>query len=155
MTQLALLCIGLLLFPGAFAETPTPSIDQQQQIRALLREMDVAANAHDTDRFMAPFLHAKSLVFVINGVVIHGWDVLRDQQLQWWRNGKMDVVYTPQGDPEFMILKPDLMAVTRVFTSSRTGPDGHASQSTFAVSMIWQKLPGGWRIVYDHESRGR
>lgn len=112
------------------SSSPTP----QQQIQPLLHEMDTAANAHDTDRFMAPFQHTDRLVFVINGHVIHGWTALRDQQRQWWLNGKTDVVYTPNSASEFTVLRPDLVAVTRVFSSSRTASDGQAAKWDFAVS---------------------
>jgi carboxypeptidase Q len=143
-----------LIASAAPGQVPSPPKLPEEQIRSLLQEMDAAANAHDTDRFMAPFLHSDKLV-VINGEVIHGWDALREQQQKWWLNGKSDVVYTPQSDPEFMVLNSDLVAVTRVFTSNRTAPDGGTARSNFAVSMIWQQTPHGWRIVYDHESRSR
>ena len=144
-----------MLLCCASAQTPPAQAGPEQQIRSLLRDMDAAANVHDTDRFMAPFAHTSALVFVVNGQVIHGWDALREQQQRWWLNGKSDVVYTPQGDPEFMNLSPDVVAVTRTFTSSRTAPDGATAKSEFAVSMIWQSTLQGWRIVYAHESRTR
>ena len=144
-------CVALILVGAASAQR---AASPNAQIQPLLREMDTAANAHDTDRFMAPFLHTNALVFVINGIVIHGWDALRDQQRKWWLNGKTDVVYTPKST-DFVTLDPEIVAVTRVFTSSRTAPDGQIARSEFAVSMIWQRMPEGWRIVYDHESRTR
>jgi hypothetical protein len=60
----------------------------------LLHEQALAADAHDTDRFLAAFLHDDSLIFVINGQLIRGFNSLHEQQLKWWNNGKSDVIYT-------------------------------------------------------------
>jgi hypothetical protein len=34
----------------------------------------------------------------------------------------------------------------------RTLPNGESSTGEFAVTMVWQKLHEGWRIVQAHES---
>ncbi|MGH7670607.1 MAG: hypothetical protein ACRENQ_14070 [Gemmatimonadaceae bacterium] len=62
-------------------------------IRPLLAEQTAAANAHDTDRFLATYLHDTSLVLVFNGAVVVGYDSVRALQLTWWNHGKSDVVY--------------------------------------------------------------
>lgn len=87
--------LGVLLAVSAPA-APGPVLVQQQS-EMLTDVMARAVNAHDTERYMALFAHDPSLVFAINGRVIHGWDALHAQQLEWWRNGKSDVVYTQSG----------------------------------------------------------
>jgi ketosteroid isomerase-like protein len=146
---------ALLLFsvflPGlARAQSPA-----QPEILPLLHEQMVAANAHDTDRFLATYLHSPELVFVVNGRVIRGFDSLREQQLQWWNHGKSDVVYTEQVPPQIQHLGNDAMVVTQQLSSRRTGPDGKPMEGTIAVSAIWRRLPDGWRVVYAHESIAR
>ena len=145
--------LGVLLAGSASAATPPVSV--QQQIKTLSDDMARAANAHDTDRYMALFAHDPNLVFAINGRVIHGWDALHAQQLKWWRNGKSDVVYTQSGATGFMPLDADAVVTTQTLSSRRTGPDGKLSTGSFVVTSIWKKLPQGWRIVYGHESRAR
>jgi len=124
----------------------------QEQLRPLLAELNAAANARDTDRFMALYLHQPALLFLFNGMEIHGWDDLRAQQMKWWSGGKSDVLYTDRTAPEFTALSPDAVIVTEMKESTRTLPDGTTSKNEFAVSMVWQKLPEGWKIVYGHES---
>ncbi|HEY8229111.1 MAG TPA: nuclear transport factor 2 family protein [Rhodanobacteraceae bacterium] len=141
------LCLSLAASVGA---QPAPSA--QQQIQAVMAAMGSAAKAHDTDRFMAGFLHEPSLIFAINGRIIHGWDALHAQQLKWWRNGKSDVVYKPTGPTEFVQLAPGAWVSTQALSSQRTGADGKPSVGTFAVTDIWKKTAQGWRIVYGHES---
>lgn len=146
----AVLLVSLLLPGLARAQSPA-----EREILPLLHEEMVAANAHDTDRFLSTYLHAPELVFVINGRVIRGFDSLREQQLQWWNQGKSDVVYTEQAPPQFQPLGNDVMLVTQQLASRRTGPDGKPVEGTFAVSAIWRRLPDGWRVIYAHESTSR
>ena len=145
--------LGVLLAGSASAATPPVSV--QQQIKTLSDDMARAANAHDTERYMALFAHDPNLVFAINGRVIHGWDALHAQQLKWWRNGKSDVVYTQSGPTELLPLDIDAVVTTQTLSSRRTGPDGKTSTGRFVVTSVWKKLPQGWRIVYGHESWAR
>lgn len=127
----------------------------EQQIRPLLNQQMLAANAHDTDRFLATYIHDASLIFAVNGQVIRGYDSLHEQQLKWWNNGKSDVVYSEQSPPEFIRLGPKTALVTEQMASHRTLPNGKPSDGRFAVTTIWQQLPVGWRVVYCHESWAR
>jgi ketosteroid isomerase-like protein len=122
------------------------------QILPLLNEQFVAANAHDTDRFLATYDHSPELIFIANGQLIRGWDNLHDQQIKWWKNGKSDVVYVQRSQPEITSLDAQTLLVTQQMTSHRTSPDGKPTDSTFIVSTIWRKLRAGWRVTYGHES---
>lgn len=124
----------------------------QREIEPLLAEMMMAANAHDTDRFLATYLRDPSLVFTFNGVVTKGWDNVRALQLKWWNNGKSDVAYSYVGVPEFTVLGPDAAVVTTRMSSRRTLPNGGAATGEFAVTMVWQKRAEGWLAVQVHES---
>ncbi len=123
-----------------------------KELTPLLDELQAAANAHDTDRFMAFYSKGEGLVAVFNGEEIRGWDNLYAQQLKWWNHGKSDVAYTERGAPEFTVLGPDAAVVTLIEDSTRTGADGKPAKNEFAISMVWQKLGEGWKIVYSHES---
>jgi uncharacterized protein (TIGR02246 family) len=149
-------CCVLLAAPtrdvGQMITLQNASADVERALRPLLDELQAAAGAHDTDRFMAFYARRADLVAVFNGEEIHGWDDLHAQQLKWWKNGKSDVVYTQRAAPEFTVLGPDAAVVTLLLDSTRTGADGTASKNSFAISMVWKKLAEGWRIVYSHES---
>jgi len=152
--MLGFVACACVLFAAMASAGTVPSL-AQRQIQPLWDGMQRAANAHDTERFMLPFLHQTGLVFVFNGEVIHGWDALHAQQLKWWRSGRTDVVYTPLGKSEFMLLGADVVVTTQALSSRRTTPDGKIGRGTFVVTYVWRKLPQGWRIVYGHESWSR
>lgn len=140
---------GGLVAGSACAE---PATSAEQAVSQLEAKMLKAANAHDTDTFMAPMWHSSSLVLVFNGTVIRGWNALHAQQLKWWRNGKSDASYAHRRAPEFMALTPNVELVTLPNVSTRTCPNGKVGTGTFVVTDVWQRLPQGWRIVYSHES---
>ncbi len=147
------LLLGSLFVTGLARGQSTSSM--ADQILPLLNEQLLAANSHDTDRFLATYAHGPELVFIANGQIIHGWDALHDQQLKWWKNGKSDVVYAQQSPPEFAVLDSETVLVTQQMTSHRTGQDGKPNDSRFVISSIWRKLPVGWRVTYGHESWAR
>ncbi len=124
----------------------------QKQLEPVFAEMLAAANAHDTDRFMAPYLHKPSFVFVFNGTIMKGWDVAHAQQLKWWNNGKSDVVYKYSSPPELTVLGPDAAVVTQPLSATRTLPDGKKSTGEIVATTVWKKFPEGWRGVQVHES---
>lgn len=139
----------VLIAPGASAQAaPSPV----QQIQPLGAEQLAAANAHDTDRFLANYLHDSTLVMVFNGTVTMGFDSVRALQLKAWNHGKSDVVYRRSGRPIFTVLSPDAVVETSRMSSSRTGPDGKTVTGEFAATSVWRKLPQGWRVVATHES---
>ncbi len=143
---------AVVLFTLCLAIIALAQSSAEREIRPLVQEQGLAANAHDTDRYLATFLHSPTLVFVINGRVIRGFDSLREQQLKWWKEGKSDVVYTELAPPEFVSLGKDSVLVTEQLASRRTGPDGKPMEGKFAVTSLWQHLREGWRVTYAHES---
>ena len=143
-------CLWLTPFSGAQSNASV-----KDQILPLLREQMLAANAHDADRFLATYLHSAELIFIANGQIFRGWDNVHDQQLKWWKNGKSDVVYTEQSEPEITSLDSQVALVTEQMTARRTSPDGKPTTGMFVISSIWRKLPSGWRVTYGHESWGR
>lgn len=149
----AIAVFSLLMIAAGGAHAGPPSA--RQAIEPLVAKMSQAANAHDTDAYMALFQTSSNLVFAIDGRIIRGWDALRTQQLVWWKNGKSDVVYTATATPEFDMLAPAAVLVTQQMSSRRTGTDGKPSLGTFVVTSVWKRLPEGWHIVYAHESWAR
>lgn len=148
-----ILLLAVLSFAGiAAVHARDRAMTAQQQVQAALDGMEQAANAHDTDRYMAFFAHRPELVFAFNGEVIHGWDALRAKQLEWWQHGKSDAVYTETGKAEFLTLADGLLVTTSPLAARRTLADGTTSTGQFVVTSIWKKLPQGWRVVYAHES---
>jgi ketosteroid isomerase-like protein len=122
------------------------------EIQPLLDELLSAANAHDTDRFLALYLHTSDLVTVYNGVTTLGWDEARAIQFKVWNGGKSEVVYSQDGAEQFTVLGSNDVVVTEPLAAERKLADGRISHTKFVATMVWEKRPEGWRIVQAHES---
>lgn len=146
--------VGTLLAASlASAQSPAPrAVAAERAIRPLLAEQMQAANAHDTDRFLAHYARDSALVLVFNTDVIRGYAAIRAQQLRWWNNGKSDVAYSEREPALFTVVTPDVVVVTQQLQSRRTLPSGATASGDFVASSVWQHAAGGWRIVAAHES---
>jgi hypothetical protein len=149
----SLLVSGLIGTAGAApAQAPQSPSAAQREIQPLLDDEVLAANAHDTDRFLTAYLHDSTLVFIFNGVVTRGFNALHDQQLKAWNNGPSDVMYSLRGPTDYTVLTPGIVLATMLLTSHRTLPTGETRTTELTVSMVWQKRPEGWRIIQAYES---
>ncbi len=142
------LCASVPLIAAAAGPSPTA----EREIRPVLAQMSEAAKSLDTARFMTPFLHAPSLVFAINGMLIRGWKTLYAQQLKWWHHRKGELHYAEIGPTEFMRLAPSVEITTMHLYAHFVLANGKPGGSAFVVTYVWKRLPRGWRIVYGHES---
>ncbi len=149
--SILVLCASVTVAASAAGTAQAATPAAERAIRPIMAGMLQAAKAHDTDRFMAPFQHAPSLVFVIDGMVITGWKPLYAQQLEWWNHGKSDWQYTG-GPSEFLQLAPGVELATWHVNARGVLPNGKVAASALVVSYVWKRLPQGWRIVYGHES---
>ena len=130
----------------------SPISADEAELRPLFAELLAAANAHDTDRHLALYIHSRDLVFVVNDEPIRGYDSLRVRQRQWWLDGKSDAVYSVVGTPEYRTLAPGVVLQTYFLKSTRSAPDGTSRTASFGITSVWQKRPEGWRITYAHEA---
>ena len=155
MLSTTLRAVAALVLGTAAAARAQSAPTPEQQIAPLLDSQLVAANAHDTDRFLETFVHDSTLVQVFNGEVTVGYPAVRALQLRWWDNGHSDVVYRRAASPGFLVLSPVAVVVTEPLAAERTGADGQVARRTIAVTMVWQKRDEGWRVAYQHESSAR
>ena len=121
-------------------------------IRPILARMLRSAKALDTAGFMAPFLHAPTLVFAVNGTVIRGWKTLYAQQLKWWQHRKGQLHHSELGPIGFMAVAPGVEITALHLYARYALADGKAGGSALVVSYVWKHFPGGWQIIYGHES---
>lgn len=124
----------------------------KDELRALLGEMLEAANKHDTDRFMSVYARSPSLQVTFDDLTMRGWQTVRDQQLQWWDNGRSDAVYRMRSAPEITEISPDVIATLQSMEVTSTGSNGKKATAQVVATSVWKKLPEGWRIVLAHES---
>lgn len=150
MRLISLLLLTVCMFVASHAAAEQP--EASQQLQPLLDEMLLAANAHDTDRFMALYDNSPALVLTFDDTTLRGWQAIRDQQLEWWNGGTSDAVYRLRSAPQVTVIDADVVATLQDMDVTATGPDGKSGTVRVVATSIWKKLPEGWRIVLAHES---
>lgn len=148
--QVLVFIVSFLALGRTGAEEVAPSI--QAQLTPLLNEMLAAANAHDTDRFMAVYARSNELVVTFDDQTMRGWQTVRDQQFEWWDGGNSDAAYRLRSAPEITVITPDVVSTLQSMEVASTLPDGKKGSVLVVATSIWRKLPEGWRIVVAHES---
>jgi ketosteroid isomerase-like protein len=127
----------------------------QLAVTPLLAELQASANAHDTDRHLAAYAREPSLIFILNGRIVRGWDQLHELQRQWWSDGKARGSYTYLDRPILEALGDDAGLTTFLIAARKEEVDGRVLERTLAYSALWRRRPEGWRIVFAHESSDR
>jgi ketosteroid isomerase-like protein len=138
----------LLCLTAACSTSETPGSDTIRDVRSVWTAQVEAWNRGDLEGFMSGYWKSPDLVFFSNGTETRGWQATLDRyrtryQTEGKEMGKLDF-------PELDILPlgPDA-AMARGRWRLRM-PDG--KESSGMTSVIFRKLPEGWRIVHDHSS---
>lgn len=138
----------LLMLSAACSATETPAPDAVTDVRAVWTAQVEAWNRSDLDGFMAGYWKSPDLVFFSNGTETRGWQATLDRyRLRYQAEGRrMGALDFPKLD--MVTLGPDA-AMARGQWRLKT-PEG--KESSGMTSVIFRKLPEGWRIVHDHSS---
>ena len=141
-TCLAVSCIATAILGSTslFAQTP------QSEITAVLNMQQEAWNRGDIEAFMNGYWHSEETVFVSSDEVTRGWEKVLDRyQRKYTNRAKMgtltfsDLEITPLGD--------DAAVVLGAWKLKRAKDEPHGR-----FTLIFRRLPEGWRIVHDHTS---
>ena len=127
--------------PGAVPDTIT-------DVRAVWTAQVEAWNRGDLENFMAGYWKSPDLVFFSNGTETRGWQATLDRyRARYQADGKqMGTLDFPQ--LEILTLGPEA-ALARGRWRVKM-PDG--KESSGMTSVVFRRLPEGWRIVHDHSS---
>lgn len=117
-------------------------------VKALWDNQVAAWNRGDLEGYMAAYWKSPDLIFFSNGSETRGWQPTLDRyRTRYQGAGKqMGTLDFPQLD--FLVLGPDAVLARGRWRLKMA--DG--KELTGMTSVIFRKLPEGWRIVHDHSS---
>jgi len=125
---------------------PTQSQNATAQIRSVLRAQQDAWNRGDIDGFMNGYGRSASTVFVSEDTIRRGWETVRERYRKKYSDrAKMGTLAF--SDLEIMLLSPDAGVVLGRWSLKRANDQPHGR-----FTLIFKRLPEGWRIVQDHTS---
>ena len=138
----------LLVMSAACAATQTPASDPATDVKAVWTAQVDAWNRGDLNGFMTGYWKSPDLVFFSNGSETRGWQETLDRyRARYQADGKqMGTLDFPQ--LEFVTLGTEA-ALARGRWRLKM-PDGQ--ELSGMTSVIFRRLPEGWRVVHDHSS---
>jgi uncharacterized protein (TIGR02246 family) len=116
------------------------------EIQSVLNAQQDAWNRGDIDAFMNGYAQSASTVFVSEDEVRRGWETVRDRyRIRYSDRAKMGTLSF--SDIEITMLSPDAAVVLGLWRLKRANDEPHGR-----FTLIFKRLPEGWRIVHDHTS---
>jgi ketosteroid isomerase-like protein len=132
--------------PKAFGGKRADHTSAVTEIRSVLRMQQDAWNHGDIDRFMNGYAHSEHTVFVSEDTVRRGWGTVRDRYREKYSDRARMGVLT-FSDLEIVLLSPDSAVVLGRWKLQRAKDRPHGR-----FTLIFRRLPEGWRIAHDHTS---
>jgi len=118
----------------------------RQAISAVLNAQQTAWNRGDVDAFLVGYWHSPDLTFSGSSGVARGWDGVLARYKKNYPDraamGQLDF-----SDLEFRFLGPDAALVLGRWHLKRETDDLGG-----VFTLVWQRLPEGWKIIHDHTS---
>ena len=125
---------------------PTQTQNATAQIRSVLSAQQEAWNRGDIDRFMNGYARSPSTVFVSEDTIRRGWETVRERYRKKYSDrAKMGTLAF--SDLDITLLSPDAAVVLGRWSLKRANDQPHGR-----FTLIFKRLPDGWRIVHDHTS---
>jgi len=138
----------VLVLTAACSASRTPAPDAVKDVRMVWAAQVEAWNRGDLGAFMAGYWKSPDLVFFSNGSETRGWQATLDRyRARYQAEGKQ------MGTLDFPALEILALGPAAAMARGRWRlkmPDG--KESSGMTSVVFRKLPEGWRIVHDHSS---
>ena len=131
-----------VIFTGIALAAP----DEPAAIRAVIDHQAAAWNRGDIDAFMTGYAHSPETTFVSGDEVTHGWQTVHDRYAKKYDNREKMGVLT-FSDLTITPLCDDAAIVLGSWRLQRKDDEPHGK-----FTLLFRKLPEGWRIVLDHTS---
>ena len=145
-TRLTLPIICHILVAALVCAEPEQPPNSVAEIQSVLSAQQNAWNRGDIDAFMNGYAQSASTVFVSEDEVRRGWETVRDRyRLKYSDRAKMGTLSF--SDIEVTMLSPDAAVVLGLWRLKRANDEPHGR-----FTLIFKRLPEGWRIVHDHTS---
>lgn len=138
--------VFLLLFSAAvFAQNAS---EQVTAIQKVLEQQQAAWNRHDLTAFMDGYWHSQGLTFFSGAEAYSGWDAAFERYKKRYQSEGREMGKLEFSDLNIQALGPDAAFVRGAW--KLTMSDGKTPHGLF--TLVFRKMPEGWKIVHDHTS---
>ena len=148
-TRLTLPVICHILMAAFACAAPEQASTSVAEIQSVLTAQQGAWNRGDIDAFMNGYARSASTVFVSQDEVSRGWETVRDRyRVKYSDRTKMGTLSF--SEIEVTLLSPNAAVVLGRWRLKRINDEPHGR-----FTLIFKRLPEGWRIVHDHTSAAK
>ena len=137
----------VVLALGGAQPQPGQKAEPKELIRSVLDSQVAAWNKGDLDAFMTGYWKSPELSFFSGGTKTKGWQATLDRYRARYQAEGKEMGKLTFSEVEIELLGPDAAWVRGRWklVLSEESPGG-------LYTLIFKKLPEGWRIVHDHTS---
>lgn len=118
----------------------------EQLIRQIMAEQELAWNRGDLEAFMGGYWKSDSLKFIGSRGLTYGWQ----QTLDNYKKGYPDP--DAMGKLKFTILSVEKLSGKSAFVIGKWHLTRKAGDLSGHYTLLWKKIKGKWVIVADHSS---
>ena len=148
-TRLTLSILCHTLMATLVCAAPEQASNSVAEIQAVLTAQQDAWNRGDIDAFMNGYARSASTVFISEDEVTRGWETVRDRyRAKYSDRAKMGTLSF--FEIEVTMLSPDSAVVLGRWKLKRANDEPHGR-----FTLVFKRLPEGWRIVHDHTSAAK
>lgn len=148
-TRLTLPVICYVLIAAFVSAATKQASTSDAEIRSVIAAQQEAWNRGDIDAFMNAYARSTSTVFVSQDEVSRGWETVRDRYRVKYSD-RMQMGTLGFSEIEVTMLSPDAAVVLGRWRLKRTNDEPHGR-----FTLIFKRLPEGWRIIHDHTSAAK
>jgi len=142
----AIAITACVLMATNVSAAPAQDANAVAQIRSVLHAQQNAWNHGDINGFMNGYARSASTVFISEDSIRRGWETVRARYTQKYSDRrKMGTLSF--SDIEINLLSSDAAVVVGRWKLERAKDRPHGR-----FTLIFKRLPEGWRIVHDHTS---
>ena len=148
-TRLTLPILGYMLIAGVVCAAQEQSPNSAAEIQSVFTAQQDAWNRGDIDAFMNGYAQSASTVFVSGDEVTRGWDTVRERYRKKYSDRtKMGTLTF--SEIEVTPLSADSAVVLGRWKLQRANDQPHGR-----FTLVFKRLPEGWRIILDHTSAAK
>ncbi len=138
----------LLLTAGVLLAQRESHHPEESAVAAVLQAQVQAWNAHNLEDFMAGYWKSPELTFFSGNSVTRGWEPTLQRYRTRYQSAGAEMGTLDFSEIGIQMLGQDAAFVRGRFHLKMTS----GKESSGIFTLIFRKLPEGWKIVHDHTS---
>jgi ketosteroid isomerase-like protein len=140
---------GAAQSPGC-AGAPSAGASSTQEVRRVFNLLVAAANRLDAVAEGEFFWRSPELISVAQGTPTLGWEDRDAHTRQWY--GALESQRIEPDRVEVRLLAPDVVSLMTTMRQRIRAKDGRSWEGEGVWSLVFRRMKGEWKVVYEHYS---